>query len=78
MILSCYAALGQIDNDLLHIGLRRIEEEQEAGEGECAFIGARIGFRLPVYRLRRHAEHAEAFFAPFAIPLFNLCPRCGI
>ncbi len=33
------AALGQVSDGLLHIGLGRIEKEQEAGEGECVFIG---------------------------------------
>ena len=37
MILSCTPALRQIDDRLLHIGFRRIEEEQEAGESQCRF-----------------------------------------
>ncbi len=60
-----HTAFRQIDDDLLHIGFWRIEEEQKAGESEGVFIGARIGFRPPVYRLRRHTEHTEAFGAPF-------------
>ena len=67
--LKLHPAVRQIDNDLLHIDLRWIEEEQKAGEGECVFIGVRIGIRPPVYRLRRQAEYAEAVFAPFAVPL---------
>ena len=38
--LELHPALGQIGNDLLHIRLGRIEEEQEAGEGQVVFIGA--------------------------------------
>ena len=76
--LQLHPALGQINNDLLYIGLRWIEEKQIAGEGECAFIGFRILFRLPVYRLRRQAEYPETFFAIFAIALFNLCQRWSV
>ncbi len=45
--LELHAAFRQIDDDLLHIGLWRIEEEQKADEGEVVFIGARIGFGRP-------------------------------
>ena len=45
---------------------------------ECAFIAARIGFRPDVYRLRRHAEHAKAFGAPFAVLLLNPRASCRI
>ena len=65
--LELHAALRQIDDDLLHIGLGRIEEEQEAGEGESRFH--RRANRLqavPSIVFVATPEHAEALFAPVA------------
>jgi len=41
--LELYPAFGQIGDDLRHVRLRWIEEEQEACEGKPVFISVRIG-----------------------------------
>ncbi len=50
------------------------KKQQEAGEGEAAFIVARVGTGPLVHRLGRHAQHAEALAAPVAEPLLDPGP----
>jgi hypothetical protein len=70
--LELHATFCEVDDGLLHIGLRGIEEKQKTDKNHFLFIGARIGIGSIVQFPDCDTQHAEAFSAPFAIALFNL------